>query len=115
MHMAIKTGTSTLEWIYADDLQRGSSWTILYLCQWLIWNPYAEHTIPHMLNGKAISRATCGHLLISGVLHGMIVPNITAQFLMRKADVEKQQLLHFSDYSKLNELPQCVMGYYQVK
>ena len=29
MHMAIKTGTSTMEWIYADDLRSGSSWTIL--------------------------------------------------------------------------------------
>ena len=46
---------------------------------------YDGHTIPHMLNGKAISRATRGHLLISGVLHGMIVSYIyiTAQLLMR--------------------------------
>ena len=69
---------------------------------------YAEHTIPHMLNGKAISRATRGHLLISGVLHGMIVSNIYNCIISKEddAEVEKQQLLHFSGHSKLNELSQ---------
>ena len=73
---------------------------------------YAEHTIPHMLNGKAISQATCGHLLISGVLHGMIVSNIYNCTISNEddADVKKQQLLHFSDDSKLNELSQLCDG-----
>ena len=35
---------------------------------------YADHTVPHiMLSGKAIARAIRGHLIVSGVLHGMIV------------------------------------------
>ena len=37
---------------------------------------YADHTVPHVLSGKAISRATRGHLLIYGVLYGIIVSNI---------------------------------------
>ena len=65
-----------------------------------------------MLNGKAISQATRGHLLISGVLHGMIVPNIYNCIISNEddTDVEKQQLLHFSDDSKLNELSQLSDG-----
>ena len=30
---------------------------------------YAENTIPYMLNGKAISQAICGHLLMFAALH----------------------------------------------
>ena len=65
-----------------------------------------------MLNGKAISHATRGHLLISGVLHGTIVSNIYNCTISNEddADVEKQQLLHFSDDSKLNELSQLCDG-----
>ena len=61
---------------------------------------------------QAISRATRGHLLISGVLHGMIVSNIYNCTISNEddADVEKQQLLHFSDHSKLNELSQLCDG-----
>ena len=34
---------------------------------------YADHTVPHMLSGKAIARVIREHLIVSGVLHGMIV------------------------------------------
>ena len=65
-----------------------------------------------MLTGKAISRATRGYLFISGVLHGMIVSNMYKCTISNEddADVEKQQLLHFPDDSKLNELSQLCDG-----
>ena len=31
---------------------------------------YADHTVPHMLSGKAIARAIRGHLILSGVFRG---------------------------------------------
>ena len=34
---------------------------------------YAEHTVPHMLNGKAYSRATRVHLITSGVLSSLMI------------------------------------------
>ena len=34
---------------------------------------YADHTVPDMLSGKPIARAIRGHLIVSGVLYGMIV------------------------------------------
>ena len=30
---------------------------------------YAENTVPYMMNGKAVSRAIRGHLLVVGVLN----------------------------------------------
>ena len=33
---------------------------------------YAEHTVPYMLNGKAVSRAIRGNLIIVGVLRALI-------------------------------------------
>ena len=61
---------------------------------------YAKHTVPHMINDKAISRATWGHLLVSGVLHAIIVSNIHDCSITHEdsfSDAEKQQLLHFPD------------------
>ena len=37
---------------------------------------YAVDTVPHMLNGKAISRAIRGHLILSGVLSAVIMSEI---------------------------------------
>ena len=37
---------------------------------------YAEHTVPHMLNGKAISRAARGDLLVSAVLRAVMMSEI---------------------------------------
>ena len=34
---------------------------------------YAEHTVPHILTGKAFSRATRAHLITSGVLSTLLV------------------------------------------
>ena len=44
--------------------------------QQLLETIYADHTVPHMISGKAISRAIRGHLLVSAVLHAMIVSDI---------------------------------------
>ena len=56
---------------------------------------YAEHAIPHMINGEAISISNIYNCIISNG---------------DDADVEKQQLLHFSYHSKLNELSQLSDG-----
>ena len=63
---------------------------------------YAEH----MLNGKAISRATRGHLLISGVLQSRIVSNIYECTISNKGSSTgpEKQLSHFPDDSKLSNL-----------
>ena len=44
--------------------------------QTIITTVYSGHTVPHMLSGKAINQATRGHLLIYGVLYGIIVCDI---------------------------------------
>jgi hypothetical protein len=33
---------------------------------------YAENTVPHMLSGKAISRAVRGHLLIDSAINALV-------------------------------------------
>ena len=37
---------------------------------------YAEHTVPHMLSGKAYSRATRGHLITAGALSAILMLKI---------------------------------------
>ena len=44
---------------------------------------YAEHTVPHVLSGKAFSRATSGHLIIAGVLSALITSkSITVTWIL---------------------------------
>ncbi len=37
---------------------------------------YAENVVPHILSGKAISRAIRAHILVYGILHGMILSKV---------------------------------------
>ena len=44
--------------------------------QTMLESVYAENTVPHMLTGKAISRAVRGHLLVVASLHAIIMSEI---------------------------------------
>ena len=37
---------------------------------------YAEKVVCHMLSGKAVDRAICGHMLVDTALHALLVEKI---------------------------------------
>ena len=52
---------------------------------------YAEHTVPHMLSGKAFARATRGHLIIMGVLSALLL--MKTNNIELEAEVENDDFL----------------------
>ena len=48
---------------------------------------YADNVVPHMMNGKAVSRAIRGHLLVAASLYGLLVSQIyEVPILLEDAD-----------------------------
>lgn len=61
---------------------------------------YAEHTVPHMLSGKAIARAIRGHLIVVGVLRSIMIEDINKCSIT----IEDDNGQH-STFFQLNENP----------
>ena len=61
---------------------------------------YAENTVPHMLTGKAISRAVHGHLLVVAALHAIIMSEIYNSPIIMDNDEESN---HPSDLFRLED------------
>ena len=63
---------------------------------------YANHTVPHMLSGKAISRAIRGHLLIYGVRYGVMISELyNCQFSVQDLISDGHALLECHTNSSL--------------
>ena len=82
---------------------------------------YAENTVPHMLTGKALSRAIRGHMITSGVLHAIMISQIYDSPISyteedidgeeidrseQEIDHSEHRLLEFAKGSKLEEISQ---------
>ena len=63
---------------------------------------YAEHTVPYMLNGKAISRAIRGNLIICGVVRALMLGAIYKEsFLTDDDNTEQAAVFKLDDCADL--------------
>ena len=66
---------------------------------------YAENIVPHMLTGKAISRAVCGHLLVVAALHAIITSEIyNSPIIMDNDEFFPSDLFRLEDNLDLLEI-----------
>ena len=58
---------------------------------------YSENTVPYMLNGKTISEAINGHLLVVAAFHAIIMSEIYSCSVVLENDEEGKQSLEVFD------------------